>query len=60
MSCEICGKGSCTRTFHSLAEQDEFDERQEMSDDVEGLQCEIQALNERIKELESELEEIKG
>lgn len=25
MSCEICGKSSCTKSFHSLEEQDNFD-----------------------------------
>ncbi len=25
MSCEICGRGSCTRSFHSLEAQEEFD-----------------------------------
>ena len=25
MACEICGKSSCTRCFHSLEEQEEFD-----------------------------------
>ena len=25
MSCEICGRGACTRSFHSLKEQEEFD-----------------------------------
>ena len=26
MSCEICGKSSCTKSFHSLDEQNNFDE----------------------------------
>ena len=25
MSCEICGRSSCTRSFHSLEEQEAFD-----------------------------------
>lgn len=25
MGCEICGRGACTRSFHSLEEQEEFD-----------------------------------
>lgn len=24
MGCEICGRGACTRRFHSLEEQEEF------------------------------------
>jgi hypothetical protein len=27
MACEICGRCSCTRCFHSLEEQDEFDNK---------------------------------
>lgn len=26
MSCEICGRNSCTRSFHSLEAQERFDE----------------------------------
>ena len=25
MSCEICGRGNCTRAFHSLDEQNDYD-----------------------------------
>lgn len=25
MGCEICGRGNCIRSFHSLEEQEEFD-----------------------------------
>ena len=25
MNCEICGRGNCTRSFHSIEEQDNFD-----------------------------------
>lgn len=25
MGCEICGRSSCTKSFHSLEEQDNFD-----------------------------------
>lgn len=25
MSCELCGRSSCTRCFHSCEEQEEFD-----------------------------------
>ena len=25
MACEICGRGACTRSFHSLEEQNNFD-----------------------------------
>ena len=26
MSCEICGRSNCTRSFHSLESQEQFDE----------------------------------
>lgn len=26
MGCEICGRGSCTKSFHSLEEQSNFDD----------------------------------
>jgi len=29
MSCEICGRSSCTRSFHSLEEQQNFDDIQD-------------------------------
>ncbi len=25
MSCEICGRGSCSRSFHSIDDQNDFD-----------------------------------
>lgn len=27
MACEICGKNACTRSFHSLEEQADFDKQ---------------------------------
>ncbi len=27
MACELCGRSSCTRCFHSLDEQEEFDNK---------------------------------
>lgn len=65
MSCEICGRGSCTRSFHSIEAQEEFDERQSMSDDVGTLREELQsaraelaALRIRAEQAEAELQEI--
>lgn len=57
MSCSICRRGSCTRSFHSIEEQERFDAREEMSDDVETLREEVQELQDRIAELEDELVE---
>ena len=31
MSCEICGRGNCTRSFHSLEDQNSFDN---IADDI--------------------------
>lgn len=47
--CEICRRTSCTRSFHSLDEQERFDERQEMTDDVDELRREVQDLKEELK-----------
>lgn len=65
MSCEICGRGSCTRSFHSIEAQEEFDERQSMSDDVGTLREELQsaraelaALYKRAEQAEAELQEM--
>ena len=28
MSCKICGRSSCTESFHSIEEQEEFERKQ--------------------------------
>lgn len=56
MSCEICGRGACTRSFHSLEDQDRFDARQEMSDDVGVLRELLQEAQEEIAALKRETE----
>ena len=33
MGCEICGRGACTRSFHSLEEQEGFD-RENKTDEI--------------------------
>ncbi len=58
MSCPICHRGACMKSFHSLEAQERFDLKQTMSDDVDDLREEILSLQERIKELESELQRI--
>ena len=45
MSCEICGRSSCSRSFHSLAAQESFDSQPK----------DLNAANERIAELEAQL-----
>lgn len=32
MTCQICGRGACTRSFHSFEDQDKFDEARERTD----------------------------
>ena len=29
MACKICGRNSCTESFHSIEEQEKFEEEQE-------------------------------
>jgi hypothetical protein len=57
MSCPICHRGACMRSFHSLEAQERFDLKQTMSDDVDDLRDEILSLQDRIKELESDLQQ---
>lgn len=56
MSCEICGRGSCTRSFHSIEAQEEFDERQSMSDDVDTLREELQSARAELAALRADAE----
>lgn len=51
MPCEICKRSSCTKSFHSLEEQERYEERQLMSDDVDELRAEIQNLREELLNL---------
>ena len=51
MACQICGRSSCIKSFHSLEEQEKWDARQLMSDDVDVLRCKIQELEQELKEL---------
>lgn len=55
MSCEICGRNSCTRSFHSLREQEAFDSRQGMSSDVEELRIDLQNERAEAEDLRTEL-----
>lgn len=55
--CEICGKSSCTRSFHSLEAQEKFDRRKEMSNDVDVLKMQLQDAQEELETLKRELEE---
>ncbi len=43
MSCEICKKGACTRSFHSLEVQEDFDEKRGDEEDLELLESKADA-----------------
>ena len=48
MGCRICGRGSCTQSFHSLEEQQEHEEIYGMWEDK------IEELNNEIKKLKKD------
>lgn len=51
MSCLICGSNACTSSFHSLEEQDEWDEAHDPClKKIERLQAEIDTLKEQLAE----------
>jgi hypothetical protein len=47
MGCEICGRNSCTKSFHSLEEQEAFDN---LADDIK--QRAIDYISHRVKRLD--------
>ena len=58
MSCEICGRSNCTRSFHSLESQEQFDEMADsikeratgvISRNIEGLKGHYHGNNYYIK-----------
>ena len=45
MSCEICGRSSCTRSFHSFEEQERHDDPEKYwSDIAQELEFELEKL----------------
>jgi TolA-binding protein len=63
MSCKICGRGSCTTSFHSLEEQEFFDkyssmDERQLMNEIQYMQSEIKELQQRISELEIKNEEM--
>ena len=56
MSCSICGRGSCTRSFHSLAEQEQWDELE--GRDERWLISELIDARNRIDDLLREVEQL--
>ena len=51
MTCEICGRGACTRSFHSLSDQERHDARHLFAGDLE----ELEQLRATVARLEGEL-----
>lgn len=49
MGCEICGRGACTRSFHSLEEQEEFDRLNKTDEIKERLKNIIERQVNRLK-----------
>ena len=49
MGCEICGRGACTRSFHSLEEQEEFDRVNKTDEIKERLKSIIERQVNRLK-----------
>lgn len=49
MECEICGRGACTRSFHSLEEQEEFDRVNKTDEIKERLRNIIERQVNRLK-----------
>jgi len=50
MACEICNRNNCSRSFHSIAEQEEYEEVHE------HCIAKIERLEAKIEELEREAE----
>lgn len=49
MGCEICGRGACARSFHSLEEQEEFDRVNKTDEIKERLRNIIERQVNRLK-----------
>jgi len=58
MACEICGRGNCTRSFHSLEEQEKYDKysnktERELISELIDRDDEIEFLTKLLDEYES-------
>lgn len=60
MACRICKRGACTESFHSFSEQNKLAERENMSDDIDTLRCEIQDLKEELAEAKREIKRLEN
>lgn len=43
MSCDICGRGSCTESFHSLEEQERYEKVIEAFEKARELRAQVRA-----------------
>ena len=59
MSCDICGRGSCSELFHSLEEQKKYEAVIELFDKARDLRDKIRAEEEEKEEAVIELFERK-
>ena len=62
MSCCICGRGSCTKAFHSIEEIEAWEELRDLSESqlmslAIDLKNEVASLESQVEELEKKLEE---
>ena len=65
MSCPICGRGSCTESFHSIEEQERFDavagmDEYQLRREVVDLRLEIKDLKAKMDTLEGDLEDLQN
>ncbi len=49
MTCEICGRGACIRSFHSIEEQEEFDRVNKTDEIKDRLKSKIKYRVDRLK-----------
>ena len=45
MSCDICGRGSCTQSFHSLWEQERYEKVIELFEQARSLRDELRDMD---------------
>lgn len=62
MGCKICGRGSCTYSFHSIADQKAYEKYEHLDERRLIAECidkdnEISDLMSRIEELENDIRE---
>lgn len=58
MSCKICNRSGCTESFHSIREQEEYEAREYLKDEIEEYEEQITKLKEENKQLKEKLQAI--